>query len=148
MNKLLKKQRGQSLVEILAVILLIGLVSILILNVLNNSVNQYNEQSSNDKQLNDASYVLKVITKDIRKFPSSKIIPVNNGIKVNGNTYQFDKSDSSIKKNHDIIITNIEAFTVTNSLNNDEWTIYIKNKKNAYSKNSEVKTTIIVRSGD
>lgn len=148
MKKLIKNQRGITLVEILAAILLTGLVSILILNVLTESTNQYKEQLAKDKQLNDASYVLKVITKDMRKSTANQITSITNGININGNTYEFDESDNSIKKNNETLIGNIDTFTVTNSLNNDEWTIYIKEKNDSYSKTSEVKTTIVLRSGD
>ncbi|HWI47506.1 MAG TPA: type II secretion system protein [Rummeliibacillus sp.] len=148
MYKILKNQRGMTLVEILAAVLLMGLVSVLILNVLVESTNQYKEQLSKDKQLNDVSYVLKVITKDMRKSTASQINPIANGIEVNGNKYQFDKSDYTIKKNNETLINNIDTFTVTKSLNDNEWNIYIKEKSDNRSKLTEAKTTIVLRSGD
>ncbi|WP_397539478.1 type II secretion system protein J [Rummeliibacillus pycnus] len=148
MYKILKNQRGMTLVEILAAVLLMGLVSVLILNVLVESTNQYKEQLSRDKQLNDASYVLKVITKDMRKSTASQINPIADGIEISGNKYQLDQSDFTIKKNNETLINNIDTFTVTKTLNDNEWNIYIKEKSDNRSKQTEAKTTIVLRSGD
>ena len=67
MKRIVIDQRGITLVEILAAVVIIGFLSILILNIQAKSSDQYNNQLSKNQQLNEISYVLKVITKDIRK---------------------------------------------------------------------------------
>ncbi len=149
MRKRLKNQSGLTLVEILAVIVIISFLAIIILNIQVKSSNQFNQQFSRNQQLNEISYVLKTITKDIRKTNSITLINQTNnqndqketiftGINVNSKKYEFDKQSKSIKLNEIFFAKQIEEFSVSHTGN--RYTILIKNVKG-----NQVTTTIYVR---
>lgn len=64
--KWIKNDRGLSLIEILAATVLISIITLLAFDIVNASQKQRVEQTKEGQQINDAAYVLKVITKDIR----------------------------------------------------------------------------------
>ena len=75
--KWIKNNRGVSLIEVLAAILLITIVSLLAFDIVNASKKQSVEQTKEGQQINDAAYVLKVVTKDVRKSSKVEILPDN-----------------------------------------------------------------------
>ncbi|WP_299510788.1 prepilin-type N-terminal cleavage/methylation domain-containing protein [uncultured Rummeliibacillus sp.] len=160
MRENLHNEKGISLVEILAAIVIMSILSILILYLLTKSTTQYNEQLNEANQLNDISYVLKIITKEIRKTTVDNIQPINNGIKINNTNYRLDNSTHTIykytgnpddfSKNDEVLATNVEIFDIQrfSYLNRAEWTITIKDmKKEGVHKAKEITTTIVSRSG-
>lgn len=67
MNRLLKNEKGVTLVELLAVMVIGGIVMVLIMSIFSNGQKQYSSQTAKAEQLNDVRYAAKVITKEIRK---------------------------------------------------------------------------------
>lgn len=148
MKKIVNNQRGITLVEILAAVVIIGFLSILILNVQVESSDQYNKQLSKNQQLNEVSYVLKVITKELR---NANFITLNDekqeplsgntvytGIDIDGTQYQLDTSSKIITRNGNIFANNIEDFYVKENGNEISIRIISTNGK-------KIDTTITVR---
>ncbi len=151
-KEILKHQRGMTLVETVAVLVVIGFLSLLILSLLTKSVDHYDVQLTENHQLSDISYVFKIITKEIRKTTANNIQPITNGIKIDNVNYQLDKSNHTIYKfngapntfttNDEILAKQIDTFTVNQ--NNNTWHISIKK----LDSNKELSTTIVSRSED
>ncbi|MFF3101642.1 PulJ/GspJ family protein [Viridibacillus arvi] len=139
MMKIVTNENGVTLVEILATIVLSAIVATLIFNVQLSSSKQYDKQLNKNQQLNEVSYVLKVITKEMRK--STDISSINDGIKIKNDEYKFDVNTNSIIKNQEPFATNIGEFMV--EYKDNSWNIKIKNLDG-----KTVETKIVVRSGN
>lgn len=146
----LNSQKGVTLVEVLASVVLMGIVAILIFNIHAESQDQYNRQSSKSQQLREISYVLKVITKDIRKnafiitddetkenTESGKTIYT--AFEVGEHEYRFDKQRQKITLDGSDFALNIQNFYIQETIT-DQWFIYIEN-----TNGKKVNTTIVER---
>lgn len=131
-------QQGLSLVELIAVIAITSFIAIIIYSVLLSGEKQYNTQSSDNQELSDIAYTLKVLTKEIRK--SSDVEVTGNTLVISGVTYAYSPDTKSILKDGVTSFRDIEGFSV--SKNEDVITITITGKQN-----KTVSTKIVVRSG-
>ncbi|MFE6167719.1 type II secretion system protein J [Viridibacillus arvi] len=139
MMKIITNEKGVTLLEILAAIIITSIVATLIFNVQLSSSKQYDKQLNKNQQLNEVSYVLKVITKEMRK--TTDISSINDGIKIKNDEYKFEVNTNSIIKNQEPFATNIGEFMV--EYKDNSWNIKIKNLDG-----KTVKTKIVVRSGN
>lgn len=146
-----QSQKGFTLVEILAAVVIASIVSILVFNVINKSYSQYNNQMNENYQLSDISFAFKIITKEIRKTESSHIKVINNGIQFNnsGTYFQLDEKSNTIFKYNitnnqtEKIATKIKIFEVKQTTIN-EWRIKIV-PTNTKLQRESIETTIISR---
>lgn len=139
------KQSGLSLVEVLATIVVIVLISSLVFGVINNSKRIYDDQVDKNQILTDTSYFLKVITKEIRKNPDKVIVNENENILTIVDT-QYKKIEKTIiaesRHSKTDLINNIDFFKVSYE-NNGNLVIAIK----FLDDENVQKTSINVRSG-
>lgn len=122
---ILKKQNGISLVEGLAVIIIISIVGMLLVNIILSGQKEYSDQSIKNQDLKDISYALKVITKELRQ--NHNIIVVDNTITINNIKYK-QKNNSIIREdlntsNEIILIDDITNFEVKGTSSYVEITI-------------------------
>lgn len=61
-------QKGITLVELLATLVILTIISILLFSIINNGNSQFTDQSKTNKGLSEISYALKIMTKDIRQY--------------------------------------------------------------------------------
>ena len=150
MKKQWNTEKGITLVELLASIVLAGIVMVLIYSVLMTGTKQFKDQLEKNNQLTDVSYALKIITKDIRKTENPRLIS-NSEIDLNGIIYL--KNGNTITRNGVIIARSIEQFNVDDGSddedvkqdeNNVKWSIEIKSINQQEIK----KTEIYLRKGD
>lgn len=150
MKKQWNTEKGITLVELLASIVLAGIVMVLIYSVLMTGTKQFKDQLEKNNQLTDVSYALKIITKDIRKTENPRLIS-NSEIDLNGIIYL--KNGNTITRNGVIIARSIEKFKVDDGSgdedvkqdeNNVKWSIEIKSINQQEIK----KTEIYLRKGD
>ncbi|WP_339174829.1 type II secretion system protein [Solibacillus sp. FSL R5-0691] len=73
MKILVKNMRGITLVELLAVTAITSIVAILVFSLIQSSIKQQVQQTQETGDLNDITYALKVVTKDIRRSTSAKV---------------------------------------------------------------------------
>ncbi|WP_210468765.1 PilW family protein [Sporosarcina sp. 6E9] len=113
MNKYLENDRGITLVELLAVIVIGSLMLILISNIHIFGHKQSNDQSENSKNLFDVSYAAKMITKEVRKAETvnaeGDILTLNRGKQ---NEIVFKKQSTSLVMNGSPIVKEISEFIV------------------------------------
>ena len=141
-------EKGITLVELLAAVVLASIVMLLVFSVLMSGTKQYKNQLEKNNQLTDISYALKMITKDIRKTENPQIISKSE-IELNGINYS--KVGNTITRNGDVIARDIEIFFVDDGYEtgkydekNIKWFIEIKSLDQKETK----KTEIYIRKGD
>lgn len=113
--RFIKNNRGFTLVEVLAVILILSIVSTILFSILSSSKETNKKQLENNEQLSELSYVLKLITKDMRK--TITYDPNNSTFKNRDGsiqyTYIFDAEKNTITRNNEVIATHIHSFSLT-----------------------------------
>ncbi|WP_431029585.1 PilW family protein [Lysinibacillus sp. LZ02] len=148
MRKITKNENGLTLVEILATVIILFIVCIFVYNIIFSANKQNTLQVTESKQINDAAYILKQITKDIRKTYDITINPSD------ANHYYFnDKNnntlieyiytaDNSLYRDGGIIANNINSFSISpNSTTNTATITFVLNEQ-------PYNTTLAFRRGD
>jgi prepilin-type N-terminal cleavage/methylation domain-containing protein len=113
--KWIKNDRGLSLIEILAATVLISIITLLAFDIVNASQKQSVEQTKEGQQINDAAYVLKVITKDIRKTSKVEIKPNNEYIfhlHETGQQVIYKYVNNELLRNDQLLANHIEDFEI------------------------------------
>ncbi|MGE6367648.1 PilW family protein [Planococcus kocurii] len=110
MKRLLTQQRGITLVELLAVIVIGGILMILILSIFSNGNKTYQNQTARSEQITDMRYIAKVITKEIRMTDKVSIVNSNLVLGINEKLV-FSLENGQLKKNQKVIASNIAVFT-------------------------------------
>ncbi|MFF2176824.1 type II secretion system protein J [Lysinibacillus sp. NPDC058147] len=141
--RIIINNRGLTLVEVLAVIVILGIVSTILMNILVSSSETNNKQLSNNEQLKELSYVLKLLTKDMRRTITydSKISTFKNEDNSVQYTYSFNNENNTVSRNNEVIATNIKVFTLID--NSNSITFNIENKNG-----HRISTQLFFRSGD
>lgn len=123
----LKNNHGFSLVEMLAVLVLLSTITLLSINIISSATNQQIKQNNYNRDIQDLSYTLKVITKDIRRSDAisetedstdSNIIYYNLTLKENMiATYRLENNEiiRSTPLFNESIALNISRFTINSS---------------------------------
>lgn len=147
LNKYLKNNRGITLVELLAVIVIGSILIILISNIHVFGHKQSNKQSEKSASLFDVSYAAKVITKEIRKAETVKveenILTLNQG---KANQIIFKEQNKSLLMNNNPIVNEVSLFIVqpktTEQPNGDESIEHNKNILELTIKGKESKEAV------
>jgi len=143
MKNLLAQQRGVTLVEILAVIIIGGIVTVLILGIFSNGNKTYQNQTVKSEQITDMRYIAKVITKEIRMTDKISIIDKNLVLGSSGKK-KFLLDNGEIKKNDEIIASNISILTFKLI----DRTLFIEIKSKEKNNNQQqLSTEIYIREG-
>ncbi len=145
MKKRLNNYSGLTLVENLAVIVLLFIVMLFVFGILSSSSKQNKEQTAESFQINDAAYTLKQITKDIRKTHHIDTPQIDQYLLMDkGNTqlfnYTYDPTAKTLSRNNGVIVNNIEEFKMI--VNEQTATISFQLNKKDYT------TTLAFRKGD
>ncbi|MFJ3387385.1 type II secretion system protein [Lysinibacillus sp. NPDC086135] len=113
-------ERGMTLLEVLAVTIIVTLVSIVLMSILTNGKTSSDKQMKSSVQLSDATYILKVVTKDTRK--STEIITkdlddrteyiLTNNQNNQKYNYVFHRNNQTIARDDEIIAVNVLDFKI------------------------------------
>lgn len=142
---LVKNEKGMTLFEVLATIIILTIVSLFVFSIISTASKQQKEQSIEVQQIQDGAYILKEITKDIRKSYQLSIATSNNiqqyYLKDKDNktlfTYEYN-SKAELYRNGSLIGRNVENFTISGD--NTVLLNFDLNNKNYH-------TTIVFRRG-
>lgn len=129
------KEAGLTLIETLAVTVIASIVLLFLYSIISQSSNTYKKQTDTNKEIYDAAYALKVITKEIRKFPTTVSIECNNNLDPTNTCdtpenrprleittddvqkpkiiFEFDHEHKVIKKDGVTLTTGIQDFQVS-----------------------------------
>lgn len=114
MNRLYRNEKGVTLVEMLAAISITALIVLMITSTHIFVQNQFNNQRQELDQINDLTYVLKLITNDFRKTPPAAIVVTDeHNLLLDSDHYSWDIAEEALYKNGQIIVRQIESFFVT-----------------------------------
>ncbi|TSI10137.1 prepilin-type N-terminal cleavage/methylation domain-containing protein [Lysinibacillus sp. BW-2-10] len=148
---IIKQQYGISLVEVLASIVIVTIVSSLVYSIVIKSNDHYNNQYDKNMELSDISYKLKLLTKEIRKASDVNYLSPNSMdlvIESATTNFYYDSSAKTLYKDSSVYIHNVEKFVLTpNSTHPNKVAIINIEIINDKLKDS-IQTKIIVRSGD
>lgn len=111
MKKTAKLQHGMTLVEVLAVLVIVSIISVLLFNILGSSTSTHQKQSTKNEELRNASYALKLITKDFRRarnFDESTYT-----FTIDSQSYVYTISNNTITRNGETVANNIESFSLS-----------------------------------
>lgn len=160
MKRYLFNEKGLTLFELLATMVIIGITVPLIFNVLFSGQKEYSRQSDQNQELFDVSYSLKVFTKEIRQAqkvtsdqPNTIVLTAIDGTST---TLVYNDAANTISKNGQAFVSNVDQFSfqvngtdhLTYSFSSgsfvaiDEVNITFKSEKH------EVASRMIIRGGD
>ena len=113
----MKNEKGFTLVEVLAVIVILAIVSAILFNLLTSSNKEYKSQVDDTTNLNELSFIMKEITRDFRK---TKIVNIENNqviFKTTENEQEkviatYTKTGDTLRKNGAPYQTKIRSFCV------------------------------------
>lgn len=145
MKKFLKDEKGLTLIEMLAVIVVGTIFMIIITNIHLLVQKQYNEQSRDASGLFDVTLAAKEITKEIRKNPGNIEIPNEHTIIFTypDNTkvkYKFFPKENLLKKNGVSFVADISDVYI--ALEGQKVTLKIESKVET---DKNINTEIIIR---
>lgn len=132
-------QKGLTLIELLATTVLLGIIISSIFGLLISGNKSFDRQSDANRQLNELSFVLKQVTKDVRQ--SSTVQISSNSITLDYATYSFNEATQSLTRNGHVLSSTIKHFQV--SQDTSALTIVITN---TFGKT--VQTKVVLRGGD
>lgn len=116
MKSLRKNEKGLTLVELLAVIVISSIITIILFSIFLNGQNQAQTQRDKNLQLIDVAYVLKVLTREIRKTDAVEV-QNNDTLIIDNEIYTFNSAEKTITKNGGIFQTDINQFQVIKESN-------------------------------
>jgi len=130
----LKNQKGLTLVELLATIVISSIVVIILFGIFTSANKEYNKQTKLNQDLSDISYALNVITNEIRESDSA-FVATDGTIVIEDIKYQYDEATSSIKIRNDsettVFLTQIYGVSFCHERENlINLSITAKNNKN------------------
>jgi prepilin-type N-terminal cleavage/methylation domain-containing protein len=129
----MKNNKGLTLIEVLSTLVILSIIMILTFNLISRTSAESNKQSKDNQELRSISYVLKLVTKDVRQSVNSidssidEFKLVNAYSSTNDVTYSYDPTTLTLRRNNQIVSTNIRSFDTTHSPTFIK--IYIENDK-------------------
>lgn len=148
MKKVIAQESGLTLLELLATIIIIFLVSIFVFNIIFSANHQNRTQMAESRQINDAAFILKQITKDIRKTYNISVDSSNKNhfyfTDKNNNilTEYIYNTDGDLHREGQILANNVSSFSLLTNLATSTATITFILNGETYS------TTLAFRRGD
>lgn len=129
MDHNLSKEKGMTLIEVLAALVLVSVVVTLLIGIIVNSQNNFNRQETKNMNTVDITVLLKNITSDIRKTPESVLIS-SDELKIALDSdapviYNFDSDTNTLFRNGNVVANNINEFNL--KLQDDVLTLSIVN---------------------
>ena len=148
LKKLLKSNRGLTLVELLAVIVLISLVFVLVNSMHLFGLKQYDVQSKDIDHQSQVRLAMNVLTKEIRKADSVVVRKAgtsqNTLVIDDRDLYTFNQQNHTIDKNGTSLIRNISQFTVNRS-EQDKVTLTIMSVPDKMGNSFKLSTDLFIR---
>jgi len=140
----LKNNRGVTLIELLAVLVISSIIVVLIMSIFSTGQKQYKSQTTKSEQLSDVRYAAKVFTKEVRKAEKLKW----DGTTLTVGTVEALKiiiDSNEVIKNGKTIISNIKVSKI--SLEDNILKLTIESINSNSSKQQILEIEIFIREG-
>ncbi|WP_203333178.1 prepilin-type N-terminal cleavage/methylation domain-containing protein [Planococcus beigongshangi] len=110
------KQKGMTLLEVLAALVLVSIVMTLLIGIIINSQNNFNRQEATNLNTVDITLLLNKITSEIRKNPDA-VLATTHELKIATETaspiiYTFDKENNILLRNGLTIASELSDFKI------------------------------------
>lgn len=117
MLHLLKNQKGITLVEVLAILIIFSIISSFVMGIMSNSNNSHKVEIQKYQEINNISSTFKIITKDVRKTLNVEYDKINNIYTLNTNDelVKYELVKNSLLRNGQKINTSIHTFNIDQS---------------------------------
>lgn len=135
----LRNEKGVTLVELLAVLALLGIVILLISNAHMFGQKQFVSQSAQIENESNVRYAMNVITKEVRR--AEMVTVLADTLQTNSNT--FELRGNNLYKDGSVLIEGVEKFSVQE--NDGKITITIKSMPNEFEKVATLSTDLYIR---
>lgn len=114
--KIMSNQKGITLVELLAAITLLSLVSVLVMSIIIQSQNTYKRNQLTNMTTTEMSLLINTMTRDIRQHPQ-QVAVASNVLTISPPNedpivYRFDSAQAELKRNNQVVISNVYNFTI------------------------------------
>ena len=113
----INNRRGLSLVELLATVVLVSIILVIVFSIVVSSQNQNIEQTKEGQQINDAAYILKLITKDARNTKQIELLSNAYEFKLHENlgsvSIYYEYKNDELYRNNQLIGNKVKEFKVT-----------------------------------
>ena len=110
-----KNESGLSLIEVLVTSVLVSIILVLAFSIVVSSQKQNIDQTKEATQINDASYVLKVLTKDVRNTKQVNIVGTTKYELVQheaSKVIKYEYKNNELYRNDQMLANNIEEFLI------------------------------------
>lgn len=112
----MSNQKGITLVELLAAITLLSLVSVLVMSIIIQSQNTYKRNQLTNMTTTEMSLLINTMTRDIRQHPQ-QVAVASNVLTISPPNedpivYRFDSAQLVLKRNNQVVISNVHNFTI------------------------------------
>lgn len=112
----MSNQKGITLVELLAAITLLSIVSVLVMSIIIQSQNTYKRNQLTNMTTTEMSLLINTMTRDIRQHPQ-QVAVVSNVLTISPPNedpivYRFDSAQLVLKRNNQVVISNVYNFTI------------------------------------
>lgn len=112
----MSNQKGITLVELLAAITLLSLVSVLVMSIIIQSQNTYKRNQLTNITTTEMSLLINTMTRDIRQHPQ-QVAVASNVLTISPPNedpivYRFDSAQDELKRNNQVVISNVHDFTI------------------------------------
>lgn len=110
----MNNQKGITLIELLAVLVIISIFSLLIINFIISSQRTYTSQQAESFQLAETTIFFNMVLTDIKQNPNavnidSNMITINNG-NIDSISYRFDSSKKVVVRNGTVVLNGVKSF--------------------------------------
>lgn len=142
-RKLVSDNRGLTLVELLAVIVLLSIILIMVSSIHLMGVKQYNVQSQVIKNQDNVRLAMSMLTKDVRS--ASTVSVTNNQLTLatGSQTTIYSQGQSALNKNGYPVIKGISQFIVIQ--NGNKVTITLVSSQDPEGKSATLSTDLYIR---
>lgn len=112
----MSNQKGITLVELLAAITLLSIVSVLVMSIIIQSQNTYKRNQLTNMTTTEMSLLINTMTRDIRQHPQ-QVAVASNVLTISPPNedpivYRFDSVQDELKRNNQVVISNVHDFTI------------------------------------
>ncbi|UOQ47286.1 prepilin-type N-terminal cleavage/methylation domain-containing protein [Gracilibacillus caseinilyticus] len=136
-----KNQRGMTLIELLAVLIILSLIVILVGSIQLFSQKQFSNQAQQVERQSDVRQLLTEMNRELRLTPSKAISAADNSLVIADTVYALQ--GNMILRNGSVQAENIRAFDVERTGN--QLTIEISTERTLMEDTTTVTTTIMLR---
>lgn len=141
----MKNQRGLTLVELLATLVLISIVLVMVSSIHLMGLKQYSVQSQDVKNQNHVRLAMAMVTKDVRSAGAVSVANNQLTLTTGSQTTVYALGQSALNKNGMALVQGISQFNVSSGSSSNQVIITIASTPNSQGKSVTLTTSLYIR---